>query len=112
MKLLLPLLLAALLLGGCAYATYSTDVQPIGGDTYSVGATAGQYVGGSAGARAEALKKANGYCAARDLQMKAIAIEPAGIRTNVTFMCLQPGDLRLAAPMPGTTYNVNVNAGR
>lgn len=106
------ILLTALLLGGCAYATYSTDVQPIGGDTYSVGATAGQYVGGSAGARAAALQKANAYCGARDLQMKAVAIEPAGIRTNVTFLCLQPGDPRLAAPLPGQTYNVNVNAGR
>ena len=105
-------LILGLLLGGCAYTTSSTEVAPMGGNTYSVGATAGQYVGGSAEARSIALRKANAYCEARDRQSKVLAVEPAGIRTNVTFQCLAPDDPRMATPMPGKTVNLNVNAGR
>jgi hypothetical protein len=103
---------AALLLGGCAYTTSTTDIAPMGLDTYSVGATAGHYVGGSAEARSLALQKANGYCQRQSLQTKVVAIEPAGERANVTFMCLAANDPRLQAPMAGQTFNVNVNQGR
>lgn len=101
-----------LLLGGCAYTTQSTAVAPMGGDTYSVGATAGRYVGGSTEARSIALQKANAYCGERALQTKVIGIEPADERTNVTFQCLAAGDARLQQPMSGQTINVNLNQGR
>ncbi len=101
-----------LLLSGCAYTTSTTEVAPMGLDTYSVGATAGHYVGGSAEARSLALQKANGYCQRQNLQTKVVAIEPAGERANVTFQCLAVGDVRLQQPMAGQTFNVNVNQGR
>ncbi len=105
-------LILGLLLSGCAYTTDTTAVAPIGPDTYSVGASAGQYVGGSAEARTLALQKANGHCMQQGRSLKMLAIEPAGIRANVTFMCLAAGDERLQQPMPGQTLNVNVNAGQ
>lgn len=105
-------LILAMLLGGCAYTTSTTEVAPMGLDTYSVGATAGHYVGGSAEARSLALQKANGYCQQQGRQMKAVAVEPADTRTNVTFQCLAAGDARLQAPMAGQTINVNLNQGR
>ena len=104
--------IACLLLGGCAYTTSSTQVSQIGADTYSVGATAGQYVGGSAEARSIAIQKANAYCSGYDRATRVVAIEPASVRVNVTFMCLSPDDPRMRAPMPGQTFNVNVNAGQ
>lgn len=105
-------LVLGLLLGGCAYTSGTTAVAPIGPDTYSVGGSAGQYVGGSAEARTIALQKAGDYCRQQSRALKVIAIEPADIRTNVTFQCLAAGDARLQQPMQGTTLNVNVNAGR
>lgn len=105
-------LILGLLLGGCAYTTDTTAVAPIGPDTYSVGASAGQYVGGSAEARTLALQKANTHCTQQDRSIKVLAIEPAGIRSNVTFQCLAAGDARLQQPMGGQTLNVNVNAGQ
>lgn len=105
-------LLLGLLLGGCAYTSGTTAVAPIGPDTYSVGGSAGQYAGGSAEARTIALQKAGDYCGQQGRSLKVVAIEPAGIRANVTFMCLAPGDARLQQPMQGQTFNVNVNAGR
>lgn len=38
------ILALALLLGGCAYTSQTTVVAPMGGDTYSVGASSGKYV--------------------------------------------------------------------
>lgn len=101
-------LFLALLLGGCAYMTETTEVSQIGPNTYSVGATAGHYAGGSPQARSLAIQKANAYCAQQDRQTNVIAIEPAGVRANVAFQCVQPG-----APgvMPGQPINVNVNTG-
>lgn len=105
-------LILGLLLGGCAYTSGTTAVAPLGADTYSVGASAGQYVGGSAEARTLALQKADAHCGQQGRSLKVIAIEPAGIRANVTFMCLAAGDARLQQPMGGQTLNVNVNAGQ
>lgn len=59
-------LILGLLLGGCAYTSGATAVAPIGPDTYSVGASAGIYAGGSAGARTLALQSAGNYCAQQD----------------------------------------------
>lgn len=101
-----------LLLGGCAYTSGTTAVAPMGPDTYSVSGSAGMYAGGSAEARTLALQSANAHCNMQGRQLKVIAIEPAGIRANVTFQCLNSGDARLQQPMPGQTFNVNVNAGR
>jgi hypothetical protein len=84
----------------------------MGGGTYTVGATAGHYVGGSAEARVLAIQKANGFCQSQGRQAKVLAVEPAGTRANMTFQCLAPGDPRMSQPMPGQTINVNVNQGR
>ena len=104
--------LVCVLLSGCAYTTSTTAVAPMGQDTYSVGASAGEYAGGSAEARTLALQKANGHCQSLSRQLKVLAVEPAGERTNVTFQCLMPGDPRLAQPSSGPTINVNLNQGR
>lgn len=104
------MLILALLLGGCAYTTYSTDVQPVGQNTYSVGATAGRYVGGSAEARSLAFRKANDYCAKQDRAANVLTVEPADIRATVTFSCVSPGTA--PAYPAGQNVNMNVNVGR
>lgn len=105
-------LVLCLLIGGCAYTKQSTAVAPMGQDTYSVGATAGQYVGGSAEARTMALQKANEHCTGLGRSLKVLSVEPAHERTNVTFQCLMANDPRLQQQVPGQTINVNVNQGR
>lgn len=105
-------LVLALLVGGCAYTTQSTQVAPMGGDTYSVGATAGRYVGGSTEARSIALGKASAFCAERGLQSRVVSIEPAGERANVTFQCMTPADPRMATPAMAPATNINLNIGR
>lgn len=105
-------LILVLLLGGCAYTKETTSVTPIGPDTYSVGASAGQYVGGSSEARSLAFRKASDYCNEGSRQIRVIGVEPAGIRTNVTFQCLPMGDARLHEPAGiGKALSVNINSG-
>lgn len=105
-------LLIVLLLGGCAYTRETTAVSPIGLDTYSVGASAGQYVGGSSEARSLAFRKASAFCTEEGRHIRVIGVEPAGIRTNVTFQCLTRGDARLQEPAGiGKGLSINLNSG-
>ena len=87
-------------LAGCVHAT---DVQQLGPDTFSVGASADHERGGSSGARAEALSAANGYCRAAGKMILVTNIATRSTNAfgagaaDITFRCLSPDDHDLKA---------------
>lgn len=100
--------LLGLLAGGCAYQTSTTAVAPMGGDMYSVGASAGAYAGGSSEARSLALQKAGTHCSSMGRNLAVRSVEPAGGRVDVTFQCLTTAPAQPMAPTP--TMNININS--
>jgi hypothetical protein len=98
----------ALLLGGCAYTTSSTEVTPAGPDTYMVGASAGQYAGGMQQGQSLALQKANGYCQSRSLAVRVVGIQPQPGGATIMFRCIAQNDPENTRPTPGQNINVNV----
>jgi hypothetical protein len=91
-------LLLALSLGACS----TTEVLPVGPDTYRVNAAAPHGLGGYATAGADALKKANEYCQSQGRQIMMVTDQNAsslGIgAAAVTFRCLAPGEPGLQRP--------------
>jgi len=80
-------LAVALLLGGCNYMSETTEVTPIGGDTYSVAGRSGDYAGGQQQGQTLALQKANAYCKAEGQRMRLLAVQPQPGGSTVLFRC-------------------------
>jgi hypothetical protein len=88
---------------GCAA---NSGVAPTGPDSFMVSRQAATGFSGSGNLKAEALSEAGQYCAARSqalLVTNAKEVGPPYVMGNfpkaeVEFMCLNPGDPRLAPP--------------
>lgn len=76
---------------GCAF---TSNVMPIGPDTYFVSARAAPVRGGIEAARPMALQEASDYCTRMGKQVLVKSIDVA----DVTFRCLAPGDPDLQRP--------------
>lgn len=83
----------------------STGILPIGPDTYTI--AVGSELGGSIGAKKQALTEANQFCLQRGQQL--MPLQSAGGMTrdafgdaigtfDFTFRCLSPGDPGLGRP--------------
>jgi hypothetical protein len=87
-------IIAALLIGGCAT---STGVLPAGPDTYTITEKFAPIRGGSDEAEKDALSKASDYCAQKGREFVPNNMGPAGPILNpngytVTFRCLLADD--------------------
>lgn len=76
---------------GCAF---TSNVTPVGPDTYFVSARAAPVRGGIEAARPMALQEASDYCTKLGKQVLVKSIDVA----DVTFRCLAPGDPDLQRP--------------
>lgn len=92
-------LASALVLTGCVS---TSDVVPIGKDTYTVNATSHGVLGGSGDESIEAMKTANAYCEKMGKHMMARNVEKQGpglqagvgiaITATLEFRCLSEND--------------------
>jgi hypothetical protein len=94
----LGLVLCAVL-AGCS----TTEVLPVGPDTYRVSGTAINSFGGYTTAETEALTKANEYCQSQGRQLLMLNHQDSAPTlgsgaAGVTFRCLAPGDPELRRP--------------
>jgi|YNPBryunderm2012_1023409.scaffolds.fasta_scaffold20020_1 hypothetical protein len=82
----------------------STEIVPVGPDTYTVSASAASERGGAAGARIRAIKEAGRYCTSigRELLVTNITTRTIGLfgdgSSDIIFRCLPPGDPDLRCP--------------
>jgi hypothetical protein len=95
-----PVILAALILSGCAM---SNGIQKVGPDTYMVSAMASPVRGGASGAQIKALEAANEHCSAqgKEIMVRNTSTGHNGFNAgtaNLTFRCLDKRDAELARP--------------
>ena len=96
---------SALALSGCVS---TSDVVPIGKDTYVVNATSHGVLGGSGDESTEAMKTANAYCENMGKHMMARSVEKQGpglqagvgiaITATFEFRCLNESDPEYKRP--------------
>jgi hypothetical protein len=92
-----------LLLSGCAA---NSGVAPLGVDTFVVSRQAAAGFSGSGSLKGEALTEAGQYCAGQNKNLLVTNTKEAAPpyvmgnfpKAEVEFMCLSPGDPRLAPP--------------
>lgn len=92
MKRVIVVGIALMSLGGCG----TTEVLPIGPDTYRVRGMVDAGLAEFGSGEAEALKKANAYCQSQGRQIQMLATQNASSiavdGAAVTFRCLKPGE--------------------
>jgi hypothetical protein len=99
----IEILAVGLLLTGCAA---NSGVAPLGQDTFVVSRQAATGFSGSGTLKGEALTEAGQYCASQNKSLLVTNTKEVGPpyvmgnfpKAEVEFMCLVPGDPRLAPP--------------
>jgi hypothetical protein len=111
-------ILSTLCLASCVIATGTTDIVPIGKDTYMLGRPGGFFTRSGGEVKSQLFRDANAFCRNRGLNLMPVSTSErdTGIATyanaEIQFRCLVEGDPDLGRPTMKSAPNVTVEVAK